>query len=61
MNLKLDTWKNRLLDLGKRNQLLNYRDSRKSNLRITNPEIFSLWESFVVNEQPLEFPFIDDE
>ncbi len=61
MNLKLDNWKKRLLDLGKRNQLLNYRDTRRSNLRITKPEIFSLWDSFVVNEQPLEFPLADDE
>ena len=61
MNLKLDNWKKRLLDLGKRNQLLNYRDTRRSNLRITKPEIFNLWDSFVVNEQPLEFPLADDE
>lgn len=61
MNLKLDTWKNRLLDLGKRNKLLNYRDTRRANLRIIKPEIFSLWDSFVINEQPLEFPLVDDE
>ena len=61
MNLKLDTWKNRLLDLGKRNKLLNYRDARRANLRIIKPEIFSLWDSFVINERPLEFPLVDEE
>lgn len=27
IDAKLDIWKNRLLDLGKRNKLLNYRDT----------------------------------
>ena len=56
MDSKLDTWKNRLLDLGKRNQLLNFRDSRLGNLRILKPGIFELWESFAVREEPLVFP-----
>lgn len=61
MDTKLDTWKNKLLDMGKRNRLLNYRDTRRSNLRIKVPGIYDLWDSFVVNEHPLEFPFIDEE
>ena len=61
MDTKLDTWKNKLLDMGKRNRLLNYRDTRRSNLRIKLPGIYDLWESFVVNEHPLEFPFVDEE
>ena len=52
---------NKLLDMGKRNRLLNYRDTRRSNLRIKLPGIYDLWESFVVNEHPLEFPFVDEE
>lgn len=60
MNAKLDMWKNRLLDLGKRNQLLNFRETKASSLKIIKPDIYSLWESFVVNEKPLEFPFYDD-
>ena len=61
MDIKLDTWKNKLLDMGKRNRLLNYRDTRRSNLRIKLPGIYDLWDSFVVNEHPLEFPFVDEE
>ena len=57
---KLDTWKNKLLDMGKRNRLLNYRDTRRSNLRIIVPGIYDLWDSFVVNEQPLKFPRVDE-
>ena len=58
---KLEAWKNKLLDLGKRNRLLNYRDTKRSNLRIIKPTIYELWESFVVDEKPLEFPYCDDE
>jgi hypothetical protein len=58
---KLEAWKNKLLDLGKRNRLINYRDTKRSSLRIKEPIIFELWESFVVNETPLEFPYYDDE
>lgn len=60
IDLKLDTWKNKLLDMGKRNRLLNYRDTRRSNLRIIVPGIYDLWDSFVVNEQPLKFPRVDE-
>src|SRR5690349_8322208 len=56
IDLKLDKWKNKLLDLGKRNSLLNYCDTRSSNIRIKEPGIFELWDSFVVAKQPLEFP-----
>lgn len=61
MDSKLNTWKNKLLDMGKRNRLLNYRDTRRSNLRIKVPGIYDLWDSFVLGETPLEFPFVDEE
>ena len=58
---KLEAWKNKLLDLGKRNRLLNYRDTKRSNLRIKKPTLLDLWDSFVENERPLEFPYFDDD
>jgi Superfamily I DNA and RNA helicases and helicase subunits len=61
INNKLNIWKNRLLDLGKRNPLLNYRDTRRTNFKIKSPEIFNLWNSFVINKHPLEFPLVDEE
>ncbi len=60
LDAKVETWKNKLLDLGKRNSLLNYRDTRRSNLRIKKPEIFDLWDSFVLKDEPLIFPLPDD-
>lgn len=61
MDMKLNAWKNKLLDRGKRNRMLNYRDTRRSNLRIKVPGIYDLWNSFVVHEHPLVFPFIDED
>lgn len=54
---KVEIWKNKLLDLGKRNRLINYRETKRSTLSIKTPEIFELWESFVENDNPLEFPY----
>jgi len=57
---EIEIWQNKLLDLGKRNKLLNYRETKRSTLRIITPEIYEFWSSFVKNEKPLEFPFYDD-
>ncbi|MGL4908906.1 MAG: DUF4011 domain-containing protein [Bacteroidales bacterium] len=57
---KIEKWKNKLLDLGKRNRLLNYKDTKRSNLKILTPCCLSLWQSFVQDETPLEFPFYDE-
>lgn len=53
---KIEIWKNKLLDLGKGNRLINYRETKRSTLSIQTPEIFDLWESFVEDGEPLEFP-----
>jgi len=57
---KVEAWKNRLLDLGKRNRLINYRDTKRSNLKIISPNCFSLWQSFVQDEKPIVFPYFDE-
>jgi very-short-patch-repair endonuclease len=57
---KIEIWKNKLLDLGKRNRLLNYKDTKRSNLRMLEPNMRDLWKWFVVNEKTIEFPYIDD-
>lgn len=53
---KIEVWKNKLLDLGKRNRLINYKETKSSTLHIVTPEMYDLWESFVKEERPLEFP-----
>lgn len=61
MGLRIDTWKKKLLDLGKRNRLLNYRDTKRGSIRIVEPSADDLWNSFVVDERSLEFPYVDED
>ncbi|MEI6580309.1 MAG: DUF4011 domain-containing protein, partial [Eubacteriales bacterium] len=60
VNIKIEVWKNKLLDLGKRNRLLNYRETKRSSLQILTPVCFELYQSFVQEEQPLIFPNLSD-
>ncbi|MFP3088979.1 DUF4011 domain-containing protein [Treponema sp. TIM-1] len=57
---KMDLWKKKLLDLGKRNRLLNYRDTKRSSLRIETPTLDEIWNKVVVKGRTLEFPYIDE-
>lgn len=61
IDFKLDAWKNKLLDLGKRNRLINYKETKRSSLKIIKPDILNLWQDFVVSERSIEFPFFDEE
>ena len=61
LDQKLELWKNKLLDLSKRNRLINYRETKRSNLRIDIPSIYDLWQNFIVQEKPLQFDYIDDD
>lgn len=60
IELKIEKWKNKLLDLGKRNRLLNYKETKRSSLQILNPDCVSLWKTFVQDEKLLEFPYFDE-
>ena len=60
INIKLEKWKNRLLDLGKRNRLLNFKETKRSTLQIKEPGIFELWRILVDEEKEIEFPYYDE-
>jgi len=60
IDYKIEKWKNKLLDLGKRNRLLNYKETKRSSLQIISPTCSSLWNSFVKDEKLLEFPYYDE-
>ena len=51
IDAKYEVWKNKLLDLGKRNRLLNYRDTALSNVKIEYPECGALYNMFVKEEK----------
>lgn len=61
IDLRIEKWKKRLLDLGKRNRLINYRETKRSNIKITVPDIEDLYKRLVINEEALEFPFMIDD
>ena len=56
IDAKYESWKNKLLDLGKRNRLLNYKETKIGTLRITSPEYRALYNLFVKDEQEIVFP-----
>lgn len=60
LEIKIDTWKNKLLDMGKRNKLLNFKQSKHSTVRIDMPDMLSLWEILVGKEKTIEFPYVND-
>jgi superfamily I DNA and/or RNA helicase/very-short-patch-repair endonuclease len=60
IDLKIEVWKKKLLDLGKRNRLINYKDTKRSSLRFVSPALEELWSKVVVKGRPLELPYIDE-
>ena len=44
---RLNDWKRKLLDLGKRNALINFKLNSKSVLRLTQPTMKELWQLVV--------------
>lgn len=61
IDTKYEVWKNKLLDLGKRNRLLNYKDTASSNVKILYPNCSTLWNMFVKEETPLFFSFTTED
>ncbi|MFZ2539431.1 MAG: DUF4011 domain-containing protein, partial [Oscillospiraceae bacterium] len=56
IDVRIENWKKRLLDLGKRNRLINYRETKRSNITIISPSIADLYEVLVTKEITLSFP-----
>ncbi|MDR1135081.1 MAG: DUF4011 domain-containing protein [Clostridiales Family XIII bacterium] len=59
---KVEHWKNQLLDLSKRNKMINYRETKRTTLKILAPEFTELFNRLAVNEEELTFqrPFDKD-
>ena len=54
---KIEMWKNKLLDMGKGNRLLNYKDSKTITLKIISPNIDDLYKKIVIDEKKLKFSY----
>lgn len=55
LDRKIDRWKRELLDTGKRNKMINYRETKRATLRILEPEASELFNKLVFSEKPLTF------
>mgnify|MGYP000975953631 CR=1 FL=1 len=56
IDVRIENWKKRLLDLGKRNRLINYKETKRSNINIISPCLADLYEALVTKEIALSFP-----
>ena len=57
LDMKIEQWKKRLLDLGKRNRLINFKETKRSNVAITSPSYDILYKKLVQDEDKLRFPY----
>lgn len=55
LDIKIEHWKNRLLDLSKRNRLINFKETKRSNVAITSPSYDVLYKKLVQDEDELSF------
>ena len=60
LEIRLNDWKRKLLDLGKRNGLINFKLESKSVFRLTKPSMTDIWNIIVENDSIIEFPCIFD-
>ena len=53
--MKFDAWRHGLLDISKRNKLMNYRKSKRATLQITAPTLYDLYRKLVTDGESLSF------
>jgi Superfamily I DNA and RNA helicases and helicase subunits len=66
LHYHIETWKKLLLDFGKRNRLINFKDGKRANVKIVTPSFEKLFDMVAVQEKNIKFPFakkvqIDDD
>lgn len=55
LNKKIEYWEHQLLDLGKRNKMINYRETKRSTLKLIEPAFDELFQRIAINEETLTF------
>ena len=58
---KISHWKQQLLDLSKRNRMINFKESRLSTLKLISPDCTELYNRIVTKEEELSFKRAIDE
>lgn len=54
---RIEEWKKKLLDLGKRNRMINFKETKRSNLNIISPSITEVYNNIVKQEKELAFSY----
>lgn len=60
LNKKIEYWEHRLLDLGKRNKMINYRETKRSTLKLIEPAFDDLFKRLAIKEEKLTFQRLAD-
>lgn len=55
---RVDVWKKLLLDFGKRNRLINFKETKRSNIKIVAPSFEELYDIIAIQEKHLDFPML---
>lgn len=54
---RIEAWKNLLLDLGKRNKLIKFLETKRGNVTITSPSCDELYDAIVEEDVEVVFPY----
>jgi hypothetical protein len=55
LDRKFENWQNQLLDLGKRNKMINYRETSRATLKLLEPNFEEIFKRIAVDEEELTF------
>lgn len=55
LNKKFEYWQNQLLDLGKRNRMINYRETKRAMLKLVEPSFEELFRRVAIDGEELTF------
>lgn len=55
LNKKLEYWEHQLLDLGKRNKMINYRETKRTTIKLVEPSFSELFTRLALNDEILTF------
>ena len=55
LDKKYQYWQNQLLDLGKRNKMIQFRETKRATLKLLEPSYEELFDRIAVKEEELTF------
>jgi hypothetical protein len=55
LDRKFEHWQNQLLDLGRRNKMINYRETKRATLKLIEPEFEELFRRVAIEGEELTF------